>query len=247
MVTNLAPYEFISLVDEKIDPASFAEMEPPPRVWTEDEVNAIRTEAEATGRVQAMEEARASNEARIAAALETLTSHMGEVKSGLNSVRESIAHDATYLARAIALKIAGEALQSDPIATITPMLETTLTEISEPIRLQITVHDDLVEGIDAQMDELADFIGFEGTFQVRGGATHVSDCHCKWKSGGVARDHQALVETIDQRINAFGHEPALVNSDHHQNSATQAQTTNPPKPEPMPGQPPRINEVENGQ
>jgi len=49
-MTNLAPYEFVSLVDDAGNPRSdFDELKPPPRVWTDDEMSRIREQAETAG------------------------------------------------------------------------------------------------------------------------------------------------------------------------------------------------------
>ncbi|VAW18332.1 hypothetical protein MNBD_ALPHA09-1916 [hydrothermal vent metagenome] len=203
-MTNLAPFEYVSLVDEQ-GTAGFSELEPPPRMWTDAEAQALRAKAEAAGHARAAEEARVSNEARIAAALETLAAHVGDLRGQMGEIESRIVGDAAKLARILAGKIAGEALHNDPLAVVDPVIETTLKQMTGPHRLHITVHEILKPAIASRVSELAEKIGFEGGIAVSGGAGHMADCHIEWATGSVARDHKALMAEIDACMAASGH------------------------------------------
>lgn len=206
-MTNLAPYEFVSLVDEHGNARSdFAELQPPPRVWTDDEVTRIREEAETAGYARGSEDARQSNEARIAAALENLAGQAGGLRGEMARIEEEITRDAVNLTRLLAGKIAGEALHNDPLGVVDPVIETTLKQMTGPHLLNITVHDILKPAITFRVSQLAERTGFEGGVRVSGGADHMADCRIEWATGGIERNQEALLDDIDKCLATHGYE-----------------------------------------
>lgn len=199
-MTDLAPFEYVSLVDAHGN-AGFTEQEPPPRVWTDAEMQIVREQAEAAGHARAQ----ASIEARVAVALETLAAQSRDLRGEMAGIEKQIVRDAANLARILANRIAGQALHNDPLAVVDPVIETTLTQATGPHRLHITVHEILKPAIVSRVNELAERIGFEGGICVSSGADHMSDCRIEWATGGIARDHRALVAEIDLCMEAHGY------------------------------------------
>ena len=205
-MTNLAPFEFVSLVDEPDNTNDGDADLPPPRVFSEDEVLAIRAEAEATGFARAAEEARQTNETSINVFMETLNTLADDLRAEMTEIEKQITDDAVNLARTLAYKIGGEALHNDPLTVVEQVITTTLKEITGAHRLNITVHEILKPAIEARIAETAGEIGFEGGYHVRTGGTHMADCAIEWATGRVARDHNALVTSIERLIEAHGYE-----------------------------------------
>jgi len=205
-MTNLAPYEFVSLVDDNGNPRSdFAELKPPPRVWTDDEMRLVREQAETAGYARATEDANQSSEARIAVTLDTLVAQAGGLRDEMAKIEQQIVQDAVILSRALAAKVAGEALHNDPLCIVDPVIENTLKQMTGPHMLHITVHEILQPAIASRISKLAERIGFEGGIRVSGGAEHMADCRIEWATGGIERNHDDLLKSIDDCLAAHGY------------------------------------------
>ncbi len=220
-MTGLAPYEFVSLVDDAGKPRSdFDELKPPPRVWTDDEMSRIREQAETAGYARATEEACQSNEARIVATLESLVAQTAGLRGDMAKIETSILHDAACLARALAGKLAGDALHNDPLCVVDPVIETTLKQMTGAHMLHITVHENLKPAITSRVSEIANRIGFEGGIRVTGGADHMADCRIEWVTGATERSLEDLTKHIDDCLAAHGYTVQTA-SDRRAGSAAQ--------------------------
>jgi len=205
-MTNLARYEFVSLVDDNGNPRTdFTDQKPPERVWTDAEMNRIREQAETAGYAKATEEAFQSNEARIAANLEILIAQTGGLREQMAKIEEQIVADAVMLARGLAGKIAADALHNDPLSVVGPVIETALKQMTGPHMLHITVHEILKPAITSRVSGIAEQIGFEGGIRVSGGADHMADCRIEWVTGSIERNHDGLLEHIDSCLAAHGY------------------------------------------
>jgi len=205
-MTDLTPYEFVSLVDDNGNPRSdFADLQPPPRVWTDDEMRLVREQAETAGYARAIEDANQSSEARIATTLDSLAAHAGGLRDEMAKIEQQIVRDAVNLSRALAVKVAGDALHNDPLCVVDPVIENTLKQMTGPHLLHITVHEILKPAIASRVTQLAERIGFEGGIRVSGGAEQMADCRIEWVTGGVERNHDDLLKSIDDCLAAHGY------------------------------------------
>jgi len=146
-----------------------------------------------------------SNEARIVATLESLVAQTAGLRNDMAKIETKILRDAAGLARALAGKIAGDALHNDPLCVVDPVIETTLKQMTGPHVLHITVHEILKPAITSRVSEIAKRIGFEGGIRVTGGADHMADCRIEWVTGAIERNHDDLTKHIDDCLAAHGY------------------------------------------
>lgn len=204
-MTELARYEFMSLVDETANAEdSFADLEPPARLWTEDEVEAIRAEAEAKGRAAGLEEAESALETRAVEALERLAVQSESFRGDMQRLQAEIVEDAAELARSIGLRVGGEAVHDDPLAIVAPIIEQTLGQLTGTLRVVVTVNDVLKPVIQSRIEDLSARFDFDGGLRVTGGAEHLADCRIEWQGGAAERNHKALVAEVARRFETHG-------------------------------------------
>jgi len=135
----------------------------PKRSYTAEEVEAIRKAAEAAGEARAL----ASIAQRQADALASIARDCQQALPGLAAVAHEHRVGSADLALACAQAIAAAALEKFPQAPVRAALEALAREIEAAPRLVITADAELVEGLQAVLEETAQAVGYPGAIQVR--------------------------------------------------------------------------------
>jgi flagellar assembly protein FliH len=183
------------------DPAGevVSTMPRPRRSYTADEVEAIRKAAEAAGETRAL--AGVAN--RQAEALAVIARATQQALPGLAGVAHSHRIGSAELALACARAIAGAALDKFPQAAVRAALEALAREIEAAPRLIVTGDADLVDGLQAVLEETAQAVGYPGSIQVRAGAGAAPHAFTlDFGDGSASFDPAASAERVSQSLHA---------------------------------------------
>ncbi|SEO41636.1 flagellar assembly protein FliH [Methylobacterium sp. ap11] len=160
-----------------------------------------RAEAEASAFTRGLQEGRAQAEAQVQARLADALNRVAAAAAGMIAAADErdAACEAQALDFAVALgrKIAGAALDSQPVAAIAEAAGRALQHLRGVPHLAIRVHDDLVEETERQVARLARERGYEGRLIVLGDPGLASgDARIEWADGGVVRDRAAIEAAV---------------------------------------------------
>ncbi|KQP96455.1 FliH/SctL family protein [Methylobacterium sp. Leaf117] len=157
--------------------------------------------AEAEGYARGLREGQAMAEQQIQARLSDAITRLGLAAAGL--IGQSDARDlsredeAMDFAVALARKIAGEALDAQPLAAIGDAARAALQHLRGVPHLVVRVHESLVDDSEALVKRLARERGFEGRLVVLGEPDlALGDARMEWADGGVVRDRARIEAAV---------------------------------------------------
>ena len=171
----------------------------PKRTYTADEVEQIRKAAEAAGEQRAL----ASIANRQADALAIIAHATQQALPGLAAVAHEHRVGSAELALACARSIAAAALDKFPQAPVRAALEALAREVEAAPRLVITADADLIQGLQAVLEETAQAVGYPGAIQVRtdaGFGPHAFTLD--FGDGSASFDPAAAAERVSQALHA---------------------------------------------
>jgi len=154
-------------------------------------------EAHARGIQEGLVQAESQIQGRLAAAL----NHLAEAATAL--LARADAHEAEREAQAvevavlIARKVAGEALDAAPLASIGEAARAALQHLRGVPHLVVRVHDGLVEEAETLVKRLARERGYEGRLVVLGDPDmHAGDARIEWADGGIVRERARIEAAV---------------------------------------------------
>ncbi len=171
----------------------------PKRSYLAEEVEAIRTAAEAAGESRAL----ASIANRQANALAVIARLSQQALPSLAAAAHDHRVGSAELALACSRAIAAAALDKFPQAPVRAALEALAREIEAAPRLIVTGDADLVDGLQALLEETAQAVGYPGSIQVRA-VTGVAPCAftLDFGDGSASFDPDAAAERVSQALHA---------------------------------------------
>jgi flagellar assembly protein FliH len=171
----------------------------PKRNYSTEEVEAIRKAADAAGETRAL--TGVAN--RQAQALAVIAQAAQQALPTLAAVAHDHRVGSAELALACARGIAAAALDAFPQAPVRAALESLAREIEAAPRLIVTGDADLIEGLQAVLEETAQAVGYPGAIQVRavaGAAPHAFTLD--FGDGSASFDPAAAAERVSQTLHA---------------------------------------------
>ena len=165
------------------------------------ERDAAAAAAHARGLQEGRAEAAAQGQARLADAL----TRVGLAAAGL--IHQSDARDAEREAQALAFasalakRIAGEALDARPLASVEEAARAALRHLRGVPHLVLRLHEGLVEEAETLMRRLAREHGFEGRLVVLGEPDMPpGDARLEWADGGVVRTRARIEAAVTEAL-----------------------------------------------
>ncbi|TGD96582.1 FliH/SctL family protein [Methylobacterium nonmethylotrophicum] len=157
--------------------------------------------AEAAAYAAGLHEGRAQAEAQVQARLADALNRLAAAASGMIGAADArdAEREAQALDFAVALgrKIAGAALDSQPVAAIAEAAGRAFQHLRGVPHLAIRVHDALVEETERQVARLARERGYEGRLIVLGDPGMApGDARIEWADGGVVRERAAIEAAV---------------------------------------------------
>ncbi|KQP31772.1 flagellar assembly protein FliH [Methylobacterium sp. Leaf104] len=157
--------------------------------------------AEAEGYARGLREGQVMAEQQIQARLSDALTRLGLAAAGLigqsdarDQAREDEALDFAIL---LARKVAGEALDAQPLAAIGDAARAALQHLRGVPHLVVRVHESLVDDSEALVKRLARERGFEGRLVVLGEPDLApGDARMEWADGGVVRDRAQIEAAV---------------------------------------------------
>jgi flagellar assembly protein FliH len=171
----------------------------PKRSYSAEEVEAIRKAAEAAGEARAL--TGVAN--RQAEALALIARSAQQALPGLAAVAHEHRMGSAELALGCAGAIAAAALEKFPQAPVRAALEALAREIEAAPRLVVTADADLVQGLQAVLEETAQAVGYPGSIQVRADpALGPNAFTLDFGDGSASFDPTAAAERVAQALHA---------------------------------------------
>jgi flagellar assembly protein FliH len=139
------------------------------------------------GRLAAAQEA----DKRLEAVLATLGTGVKATLADLDGREARVEAEALQFFKALAEKLAGQALAEYPLATITEAAEEAFRHLRGVPHLAVRVSETLVEQVDALLRKMARERGFEGRIIILGEEDIApGDARIEWADGGIVRERK---------------------------------------------------------
>ncbi|MCJ2011389.1 FliH/SctL family protein [Methylobacterium sp. J-076] len=149
------------------------------------------------GRVQAEGQA----QARLADAMTRLALSAAGLLAAADAREAEREAQAVELAMLIARKVAGEALDAQPLLGIGEAARSALQHLRGVPHLVVRVHESLVDDAEALVKRLARERGFEGRLVVLGDPdTLPGDARIEWADGGVVRERARIEAAVAEAL-----------------------------------------------
>jgi flagellar assembly protein FliH len=178
--------------------------EPPPPVFTLEDVEAARAEAHAAGRAAGEADAMDRIEARVAEASGAIEAALARLLARQTGELAELRADAGEIAYAVASKLAPTLIARTPLAEVEAMVEHCLGEIAEEPRVVVRIADALVGELKERIDGLAEAAGFPGQVVLLGDPTLApGDARVEWAHGGAERNQRTVAAAVDAAVGRY--------------------------------------------
>lgn len=184
-----------------VEGAYDAEPEPPPPLYSEEEMELAREEAYVAGHTAALEEASAALEQAMASALTRCAEGIAGLKPGLERATGEIGELAAQVALAVCRKLLPHTGSHYAAAEITALVAALMPELHAHPRLMLRVHPQMVPLLRDQIMQVAQRAGFEGRIvTVEDPSMVLSDARLEWADGGAERNTTRLWEQVEDLV-----------------------------------------------
>ncbi|MDR3474002.1 MAG: FliH/SctL family protein [Devosia sp.] len=166
---------------------------------------ALLQQARAEGHAEGFAAGRASAEAAsadaFAAAASRIAERAADLLGGLDQTRSTLESEAVNLAAAVARKLAGRLVATQPAAELEALLVECLASLEGVPHLVIRCHPDLAVRMREVATARVSNSGFAGRLIVMGEPEiALGDGRLEWADGGLVRDSEAIAANIDRCI-----------------------------------------------
>ena len=139
----------------------------------------------------------AEQEAKIAELMQQVTIAVASVQNMYQEATDDFKRAILELSGALAMKIAGRALQEKPDEAVLQMLESLLPNLIEQPALTIEVHPDLADRLQEKIIRLSSAHGFVGQLKVAASAEVApGDCKVEWDQGKAVLNQAVLQQKV---------------------------------------------------
>jgi flagellar assembly protein FliH len=201
----LFAYDFNQPEDEKPDPRAVegqiedvdAEPEPPPPMFTEEDLDTAREEGRVLGHAQGLKDAEESALHFLALAVEAIADQMGTLHAAQEQANAETHKMAAALSMAVVNKILPSYMQTHGIAEIEALVTECLPHVLNEPRLILRVAPANEDGVRERIEPMARNRGFDGSVVVMADpALGPADCRLEWDNGGAERRADSLMQKI---------------------------------------------------
>jgi flagellar assembly protein FliH len=180
---------------------------PAPPMFTEAEMqgacDVARRKGEEAGAVRGRNEAVATFDKQVAAALTTIAQQTAAIAKGV-AAEAAAAGKSIELAMAIVKKLHPALVERQGLAEIEAVLGQCLESLKQEPRLVAYVHSARLDALQERLTQLSASAGFEGRVVLIGDdAMGQSDCRVEWADGGVEREAGRIWRTIEDALTRY--------------------------------------------
>ncbi|ATY34516.1 FliH/SctL family protein [Sphingomonas psychrotolerans] len=161
------------------------------------DVDAQLNLARAEGFEAGIAQARAEREVALLSAVDALHAGIEALDERFEDVSKRVSGEATEIALAAADMMAGRAIETAPAETIDAAIGRALSQVARGTELEIRVHPDLIEAIEARIAERQSKDRRKLNLMVIGDVTvAIGDALIGWEQGGLALDANARRQAV---------------------------------------------------
>jgi flagellar assembly protein FliH len=159
------------------------------------------------GHVEGQTAARHEEQARLARAIETLSSAMRDTAASFAAIEQVASEEALQFALKFATILAGQLVTANPVGPIEEAARKVFGDLRGVPHIAVRVSPDLLESTKSSLSEIARSIGLEAKIIVMAEPEiAMGDCRVEWGDGGIVRNAAELEAKIAAAIrNALGH------------------------------------------
>ena len=192
-----AKYNFDTVFGTKGAPASSSATAKHRSVYSAEEVESIRKEAIAAGKLEATVESAHIQAKALTAISQSVSTLIQQYDETISALRL----DSAQLALAVGKKLADTSLAAFPGGELTDFISDCMHKLHLEPRLVIRVSPEVVEHVKSKIEALSDRNGFAGRVIIMvEPALKSSACRIEWADGGVERDPAATFASIQQQV-----------------------------------------------
>lgn len=176
------------------------------------DVNAQIALARAEGFEAGLAQARAERDVALLSAVDALHAGIESLDERFEDVSRRVTGEAAEIALAAADMIAGRAIGAAPVETIDAAIGRALSQVARGTELEIRVHPDLIEAIEARIADRQSRDRRKLNLNVVGDVTiTVGDAMIGWEQGGLALDATARRQAVLDELETLLPSPAGAN------------------------------------
>ena len=195
-----AKYNFDTVFGSKGAQASTTTTSKTRSVYSASEVDVIRKEAFAAGKLEANSESAHLQALALTAVSESVSTLMSQFDATIIALR----NDSAQLALAVGKKLADAALATAPGEELVSFISDCMHKLHLEPRLVIRVAPSVSEHVTSQIDTLTTQTGFAGRVIVLvEPAMNPTACKIEWADGGVECDPTVTFEAIQQQVDRW--------------------------------------------
>jgi flagellar assembly protein FliH len=160
--------------------------------------------AQRRGFEQGQSQARGEQNERIAGALASMADTMSRLDSRLSDIEARLESEAVQVALAVASKLAPELIAREPFAEIEVLAVDCFRQLVATPQISVHVGADIYDAAKEKLEDIARARGFEGRLTVAPDAALApGNCRIEWAEGGIVRDRDATLKTIEDAVGRY--------------------------------------------
>jgi flagellar assembly protein FliH len=152
----------------------------------------------------AQQEARVESDRRTALALEEIGIALRGIAKGFSGVEVRMETEAVDVAVAVARKLCGELMATEPLAEIMALVRDCFAHLVSTPHLVVRINDSLYDAARERIERMAKQSGFEGRLVILAEPEIDSgDCKIEWADGGVLLERMAIEMKINELVGRY--------------------------------------------
>jgi len=193
------------MFDRSFGPSSSKPLESPTerkmRADFERRIAETRDAALKEGRAEGERATRATIEAETNRSLTAVLAQVQKMQAAMSSEFDAIHAHAVKVAVTVAERLSQEFLRREPLSEIETLVSDCLSHLSQTPSIVVRLNDALADEAQTRLEAIAVAKNFGGQISVIGDASVAAgDCRLEWAEGGITRDFQATLASIQDAI-----------------------------------------------
>ncbi len=152
----------------------------------------------------ALREAKVESDRRAATALQEIGIAIKGIAARYSAIESRMETEAVDVALAVARKLAGDLIASEPLGEITALVSDCFAQLVSTPHLVVRINDSLYEAAHARIEALAKQSGFAGRLIILAEPSiQTGDCRIEWADGGVVLERAAIEAKINELVGRY--------------------------------------------
>jgi flagellar assembly protein FliH len=152
----------------------------------------------------ALREAKVESDRRAATALQEIGIAIKGIAARYSGIESRMETEAVDVALAVARKLAGDLIASEPLGEITALVSDCFAQLVSTPHLVVRINDSLYEAAHARIEALAKQSGFAGRLIILAEPSiQTGDCRIEWADGGVVLERAAIEAKINELVGRY--------------------------------------------